>query len=187
MSERYINKDGSFDTHRWIRENMSVMKNQDINGQGNSLAYRFTEPQQAAVEKFLKKNSTEPKVKELLATKNDKYSSGVFVKIGRGVYELYASYGVYRLGAGGKLSRWTPAMEKEVVKFLGEGKIKLAERLDRRTFDMMDGNHHLRNMKSALNFLADIYHELEDEGFEPDEIIEFFTMKIEQKLGGRTR
>ena len=187
MSERYINKDGNFDTHKWIRENMSVMKNQDINGQGNSLAYRFTEPQQAAVEKFLKKNSTEPKVKELLATKNDKYSSGVFVKIGRGVYELYASYGAYRLGAGGKLSRWTPAMEKEVVKVLGEGKIKLAERLDRQTFSRMDGLHHVRNMKSALNFLVDIYHDLEDEGFEPDEIIEFFVMKIEQKLGGRTR
>ena len=73
MSEKYVNKDGKFNHGKWIRENMSVMKNQDINAQGNSLAYRFTEPQQKAVEKFLKKNSTEPKVKELLATKNDKY------------------------------------------------------------------------------------------------------------------
>ena len=78
-------------------------------------------------------------------------------------------------------------MEKEVVKFLGEGKIQLAERLDSSTFRRMDGLHHVRNMKSALNFLVDIYHELEDEGFEPDEILEFFTMKMEQKLGGRTR
>ena len=188
MSEKYVNKsDGKFNHGKWIRENMSVMKNQDINAQGNSLAYRFTEPQQAAVEKFLRKNSTQPEVKELLATKNDKYSSDVFVKIGRGVYALYASYGAYRLGAGGKLSRWSPAMEKEVVKFLGEGKIQLAERLDSSTFRRMDGLHHVRNMKSALNFLVDIYHELEDEGFEPDEILEFFTMKMEQKLGGRTR
>ena len=187
MSEKYVNKSGKFNHGKWMRENMSVLKNQDINKQGNSLAYRFTEPQQAAVEKFLKKNSTEPKVKELLATKNDKYSSDVLVKIGRNVYALYASYGAYRLGAGGKLSRWTPAMEKEVVKFLGEGKIKLAERLSRSAFKMMDGNVHIQNMKSALNFLADIYHDLEDEGFEPDEIIEFFVMKIEQKLGGRTR
>ena len=65
----YVNKtDGKFNHGKWIRENMSVMKNQDINGQGSSLAYRFTEPQQAAVEKFLKKNSTDPAVKELLAT-----------------------------------------------------------------------------------------------------------------------
>ena len=187
MSERYVNKDGNFDHGRWIRENMSVLKNQNIKGGGNSLAYRFTDSQQAAVEKFLKKNSTEPKVKELLATKNDKYSSGVYVKIGRGVYELYASYGAYRLGAGGKLSVWTPAMEKEVVKFLGEGKIQLAERLDSSTFRRMDGLHHVRNMKSALNFLVDIYHELEDEGFEPDEILDFFILKIEKALGGRTR
>ena len=62
-----------------------------------------------------------------------------------------------------------------------------AERLDSSTFRRMDGLHHVRNMKSALNFLVDIYHELEDEGFEPDEILEFFTMKMEQKLGGRTR
>ena len=184
----YVNKlDGKFNHGKWIRENMSVMKNQDINAQGNSLAYRFTDSQQAAVEKFLKKNSTDPKVKELLATKNDKYSSDVYVKIGRGVYALYASYGAYRLGAGGKLSKWTPAMEKEVVKFLGEGKIKLAERLDRQTFSRMDGLHHVRNMKSALNFLVDIYHDLEDEGFEPDEILDFFILKIEKALGGRTR
>ena len=65
MSEKYVNKsDGKFNHCKWIRENMSVMKNQDIKSQGNSLAYRFTEPQQKAVEKFLKKNSTEPKVKE---------------------------------------------------------------------------------------------------------------------------
>jgi len=184
----YVNKsDGKFNHGKWIRENMSVMKNQDINAQGNSLAYRFTDSQQAAVEKFLKKNSTDPKVKELLATKNDKYSSDVYVKIGRGVYALYASYGAYRLGAGGKLSRWTPAMEKEVVKFLGEGKIQIAERLDRQTFSRMDGLHHVRNMKSALNFLVDIYHDLEDEGFEPDEILDFFILKIEKRLGGRTR
>ena len=183
---KYVSKDGKFNSKKWIRE-MTVMTNQDINGQGNSLAYRFTDTQQKAVEKFLKKNSAQPEVKELLGTRMDKYSSGVYVKIGRGVYELYASRGVYRLGAGGKLSRWTPAMEKEVVKFLGEGKIELAERLDSSTFRRMDGLHHVRNMKSAMNFLADIYHELEDEGFEPDEILEFFTMKMEQKLGGRTR
>ena len=183
---KYVNKtDGKFNHGKWLRE--MQLANQDINGQGNSLAYRFTDTQQKAVEKFLKKNSTEPKVKELLATKNDKYSSDVFVKIGRGVYALYASYGTYRLGAGGKLSRWTPAMEKEVAKVLGEGKIELVERLDRQTFSRMDGLHHVRNMKSALNFLADIYHDQEDEGFEPDEILEFFTMKMEQKLGGRTR
>ena len=179
----YVNKtDGKFNHGKWIRENMSVMKNQDINGQGNSLAYRFTDSQQKAVEKFLKKNSTEPKVKELMATKNDKYSSGVFVKVGRGVYELYASYGAYRLGAGGKLSGWNPAKEKEVVKFLGEGKIELVERLDNSTFKRMDGLHHVRNMKSAMNFLADIATELEDEGFEAPEIYEFFMMKIKQSI-----
>ena len=58
MSEKYVNKsDGKFNHGKWIRENMSVMKNQDIKSQGNSLAYRFTEPQQAAVEKFLRKNT----------------------------------------------------------------------------------------------------------------------------------
>ena len=61
------------------------------------------------------------------------------------------------------------------------------ERLGRSTFKMMDGNVHIQNMKSAMNFLADIYHDLEDEGYEPEDIIEFFVMKIEQKLGGRTR
>ena len=126
MSERYVNKtDGKFNHGKWVRENMSVMKNQNLNGQGNSLAYRFTDTQQKAVEKFLKKNST----------------------------------------------------KREAVN----------ERLSGSTFKRMDGLHHVRNMKSAMNFLADIYHELEDEGFEPDEILEFFTMKMEQKLGGRTR
>ena len=61
------------------------------------------------------------------------------------------------------------------------------ERLDRSTYSRMDGLHHERNMKSALNFLADIYHDLEDEGFETDEILEFFILKMEKKLGGRTR
>ena len=182
---KYVSKDGKFNSKKWIRE-MTVMTNQDINGQGNSLAYRFTDTQQKAVEKFLKKNSAQPEVKELLGTRMDKYSSGVYVKIGRGVYELYASRGVYRLGAGGKLSRWTPAMEKEVVKFLGEGKIELAESandnrmkvLNTATYKRMDGLHHVRNMKSAMNFLIDIAQELQEEGFEREEIAEFIEKKV---------
>ena len=47
-------------------------------------------------------------------------------------------------------------------------------------------NYKLR-IKVLWLFLADIYHELEDEGFEPDEILEFFILKMEKKLGGRTR
>ena len=61
------------------------------------------------------------------------------------------------------------------------------ERLDRSTFRMMDGNVHIQNMKSAMNFLKDIAADLQDEGFEPEDIIEFLVMKIERGLGGRGR
>ena len=74
--------------------------------------------------------------------------------------------------------------EAGVAEGVNDNRMKV---LNSATYKRMDGLHHVRNMKSAMNFLADIYHELEDEGFEPDEILEFFTMKMEQKLGGRTR
>ena len=78
-------------------------------------------------------------------------------------------------------------IRKNTVTGRDPSSVKLVERLDRQTYSRMDGLHHERNMKSALNFLADIYHDLEDEGFEPDEILEFFILKMEKKLGGRTR
>ena len=56
------------------------------------------------------------------------------------------------------------------------------ERMNSATYKRMDGLHHVRNMKSAMNFLADIATELEDEGFDADEIYEFFMMKIKRNI-----
>ena len=63
-------------------------------------------------------------------------------------------------------------------KWIRENSENINERLSSQAFSRMDGLHHARNMKSALNFFKDISQELQDEGFELDEIQEFLTLKI---------
>jgi len=69
--------------------------------------------------------------------------------------------------------KWNPVSDK---------KDKVNERISPAVYKRMDGLHHVRNMKSAMNFLADIATELEDEGFDANEIYEFFMMKIKRNI-----
>jgi hypothetical protein len=70
----------------------------------------------------------------------------------------------------------------EAKKHLQEDEEAVNERISPQAYKRMDGLHHVRNMKSAMNFLADIATELEDDGFEADEIYEFFMMKIKRNI-----
>ena len=67
-------------------------------------------------------------------------------------------------------------------KWIRENSENINERLSSQAFSKMDGLHHVRNMKSALNFLEDIALDLQNEGFELDEIQEFFVLKLERRF-----
>ena len=75
-----------------------------------------------------------------------------------------------------------------ILKAVGlKGQIKkqmenINEKISTQAFSRMDGLHHARNMKSALNFLEDIALDLQNEGFELDEILEFFVLKLERRV-----
>jgi len=69
--------------------------------------------------------------------------------------------------------KWNPVADK---------KNTVNERISPAAYKRMDGLHNVRNMKSAINFLADIATELEDEGFDANEVYEFFMMKIKRNI-----
>jgi len=65
--------------------------------------------------------------------------------------------------------------EAGVAEGVNDNRMKV---LNSATYKRMDGLHHVRNMKSAMNFLTDIANELKEEGFEREEIAEFIEKKV---------
>ena len=54
------------------------------------------------------------------------------------------------------------------------------ERLSRQALDRLEGLHNLRTMKTFLAAGKDLAKELYDEGFENDEILDFFYYKLQR-------
>ena len=54
------------------------------------------------------------------------------------------------------------------------------ERLDRPTLKRMEGLHHVQNMKAGLHYLRDVQGDLVEEGFDEQEVWEFFLYKMNQ-------
>ena len=90
------------------------------NQNGSSLGYRLTQKQHKKMLAFLKKNKNQPSVKELLATLKDKYSDAVGIVMDGKVFFVYASYGMLRIGTGGRASEWNNDASKSLTKYLGE-------------------------------------------------------------------
>ena len=88
---------------------------------GSSLGYRLTEPQHKKMLALLKKNKSNPHVKQLLATLKDKYSDSVSITLDNRPFFVYASYGMLRIGSGGAVSQWNDNMKTALTKYIGEG------------------------------------------------------------------
>ena len=95
--------------------------------QGSSLAHKLDDKQSGIAMKWLKKNKNQKSVKDLLGSLSDKYSHSVEFDIDGATYSLYASYGVLRLGAGGKLDDLDKTITKDIFKQMTEGKITITE------------------------------------------------------------
>ena len=54
------------------------------------------------------------------------------------------------------------------------------ERFDRSTLKRMEGLHHVQNLKSGLKYLRDVQGDLIEEGFDEQEVWEFFLYKMQQ-------
>jgi len=84
-----------------LAEDLTVKPGKGYKAQGSSLGYRLTDPQHKKMLALLKKNSSHPDVKELLATLKDKYSSNVSIKLDNRPFLVYAQHGQLRIGSGG--------------------------------------------------------------------------------------
>ena len=66
--------------------------------------------------------------------------------------------------------KWNPVTDPKPVN----------ERLSRQALDRLEGLHNLRTMKTFLAAGKDLAKELYDEGFENDEILDFFYYKLQR-------
>jgi len=102
-----------------LAEDLKVKAKKD-NEMGSSLGYKLTEPQHKKMLAFLKKNKSNSDVKQLLSTLKDKYSDSVSITLDNRPFFVYASYGMLRIGSGGKVSQWNDGMKKALTKYIGE-------------------------------------------------------------------
>jgi len=102
-----------------LAEDLKVKARKD-NEMGSSLGYKLTQPQHKKMLAFLKKNKSNSDVKQLLSTLKDKYSDSVSITLDNRPFFVYASYGMLRIGSGGKVSQWNDGMKKALTKYIGE-------------------------------------------------------------------
>ena len=130
MKDKDIDNDGDTDdSDEYLKHKLSVVAKKDEgvthrrgmneavkmakgNTMGSGLAYRMTEPEHKIAMRWLQKN----KVSNVLNTLSDKYSDDVVINVDGKLFALYAQHGQLRFGAGGKLGKWAPGMEKAILK-----------------------------------------------------------------------
>lgn len=83
-----------------ILKKINTVEIVDVNHEGSGHIRTLDDAGQKAIKKFLKDNSDVPECKEVMATLRDKYSQAIAVRFEKEVFEVYAMFGVFRIGGG---------------------------------------------------------------------------------------
>lgn len=116
---KYVNKNGTFNHGKWIRENSAEQINEgsvsigkikvfnNRNATGTGLYQALDSKQNKIVSAWVDDNQDKIDVLHDMSYDTrleEKYSETAVIQFAGRLFTLYSSYGVYRIGAGGKLS-----------------------------------------------------------------------------------
>ena len=175
----YVNKDGKFNHGKWIREKTLVNEISTRAGLEDVIKGRTS-----AIEGIKMSKEVAQGLQQWIAMSPYGRKYGKHINKGRiaSVIGPADVFGIERYLSPKAKKEWKELTAKHKPK-----RESVNERIGREAYNRMDGLHSFRDLDKALKVIEKIYHELEDEDFQPDEILEFLMMKIEKQLGGRTR
>ena len=180
MASNYVNKtDGKFNHGKWIRE-----KSQEINEISTKAGLEdVIKGSTSAIEGIKMSKEVAQGLQDWIARSPYGRKYGKQINKGR-IHSVIGPADV--MGIERYLS---PAGKKEWKELSAKHKPKreaVTERLSRQAAQRMDGLHNVEDMKVILRRVGIFYRELsidlEDEGFEKDEILEFFIAKIKNAI-----
>ena len=176
----YVNKDGKFNHCKWIREKSQPITEISVKaGLDDVMKGRTTSIEGIKISKDMASSIMDWMA---MSAYGRKYHKQIMKGRIASLIGPANAMGIERFLTPAGKKEWKAIYAKH-----GPKREAVNERISRDAYKRMDGLHSYKKLDQALKIIETIYMELDEEMFEPDEILEFLMMKIEKQLGGRTR